>query len=241
VTSRAGSRPDRQRGVFETLLVLDGRPVELGPHMARLRASLGALFGAPVPEGAREALLERCHGLRVGRARLDVAPDGAGVLGAEVRTAPVDPETVFPGISRGTRLVPLTVPGGWGPHKWADRALLEANAPDGGVSLIVDHDGTVLEASRANVFIVEDGAILTPPSDGRILPGVTRARVIELLAAREAIVSLDRLAAADEVFLTGAVRGIEPVTACEGLRVWTQDAVTGAAAAALRRHWEEGT
>jgi para-aminobenzoate synthetase / 4-amino-4-deoxychorismate lyase len=236
-----GSRPDRQRGVFETLLVLDGRPVELGAHMARLRASLGALFGAPIPGGAHEALLERSHGLRVGRARLDVAPTGSGGLEARVRTAPVDPAIVFPGIDRGARLVPLTVPGGWGAHKWADRELLDAHAPEGGVSLIVDHDGTVLEASRANVFIVEDGAILTPPADGRILPGVTRARVIGLLPVREEIVPLERLAAADEVFLTGAVRGIEPVSVCEGARVWTEAAVTGAAAAALRRHWVQGT
>jgi para-aminobenzoate synthetase/4-amino-4-deoxychorismate lyase len=207
--------------------------------MARLRASLGALFGAPVPEGAREALLEAARGLRLGRARLDVAPNGSSALTTAVRTATVDPSIVFP--ERGARLVPLTVPGGWGAHKWADRERLDAHATDEALPLLVDHDGTVLEASRANIFIVEDRAIVTPPADGRILPGVTRARVIELLGAREAIVSLDRLAAADEVFLTGAVRGIEPVSACRATRVWTQSAVTGDAAAALRRHWEEAT
>jgi para-aminobenzoate synthetase/4-amino-4-deoxychorismate lyase len=235
------SRPDQRRGVFETLLVRDGRPVELGAHMARLRASLGALFGEPVPEGAREALLKAARGLRLGRARLDVAPDGARALTAAARGTPVDPSIVFPGPERGARLVPLTVPGGWGAHKWADRELLDAHATDDALPLLVDHDGTVLEASRANIFIVEDGAIVTPPADGRILPGVTRARVVELLGAREAIVSLDRLAEADEVFLTGAVRGIEPVSACQGTRVWAQSTVTGDAAAALRRHWEEAT
>jgi para-aminobenzoate synthetase / 4-amino-4-deoxychorismate lyase len=227
--------------VFETFQVRDGRPVELGAHMARLRASLGALFGAQVPDGAREAVIERSHGLRLGRARLDVAPNGAGALAAEVRAVAVDPAIVFPGIERGARLVPVTVPGGWGAHKWADRELLDAHATDAALPLLVDHDGTVLEASRANVFIVEDGTILTPPADGRILPGVTRARVIELLGAREETISLERLAAADEAFLTGAVRGIEPVASCTGARVWTESAVTGSAAAALRRHWEEGT
>jgi para-aminobenzoate synthetase/4-amino-4-deoxychorismate lyase len=236
-----GSRPDQRRGVFETLLVRDGQPVELGAHMARLRASLGALFGAPVPERAREALLDGARGVRLGRARLDVAPNGSGALSVDVRTAPVDPSIVFPALDRGARVVPLTVPGGWGAHKWADRELLDAHATDDALPLLVDHDGTVLEASRANVFIVEDGAIVTPPTDGRILPGVTRARVIELLGAREAIVSLDRLAEADEVFLTGAVRGIEPVAACQGTRVWTESTVTGDAATALRRHWEEAT
>jgi para-aminobenzoate synthetase / 4-amino-4-deoxychorismate lyase len=234
-----GSRPDRQRGVFETFQVRDGRPVELGAHMARLRASLGALYGAPVPDGARETVIARSRGLRLGRARLDVAPNGSGALAVEVRAAPVDPSIVFPEIDRGARLVPMTVPGGWGAHKWVDRELLDAGATDAVLPLLVDHDGTVLEASRANVFIVEAGTILTPPADGRILPGVTRARVIELLGAREEIVSLDRLADADEAFLTGAVRGIEPVLACERVRVWTGGTVTGGAAAALRRHWEE--
>jgi para-aminobenzoate synthetase/4-amino-4-deoxychorismate lyase len=236
-----GSRPDRQRGVFETFQVRDGRPVELGAHMARLRASLGALYGAQVPDGARDSVIERSRGLRLGRVRLDVAPNGSGGLAAEVHAAPVDPSIVFPELDQGARLAPRTIPGGWGPHKWADRELLDAGATDAALPLLVDHDGTVLEASRANVFIVEAGVIVTPPADGRILPGVTRARVIELLGAREEVVSLDRLAKADEAFLTGAVRGIEPVVACERVRVWTGGTVTSAAAAALRRHWEEAT
>jgi branched-subunit amino acid aminotransferase/4-amino-4-deoxychorismate lyase len=37
-------RPDPQQGVFETLLVLNGRPIELDAHLARLEASLKALF-----------------------------------------------------------------------------------------------------------------------------------------------------------------------------------------------------
>jgi para-aminobenzoate synthetase/4-amino-4-deoxychorismate lyase len=223
--------------VFETFLVRDGRPVELGAHMARLRASLGALFAAPVPAGAHDAVLDRARGIELGRLRLTVAPNGSDVLRLDVRTAAVDPGIVFP--AHGARLVELVVPGGWGAHKWADRELLDAGAAEGSVPLVVDYDGTVLEASRANLFIVEDGRVVTPPCDGRILPGVTRARVIELLGAREEIVSLDRLAEADEVFLSGAVRGIEPVSACEGARVWAVGSLTAAAAAELRRYWEE--
>ena len=41
--------------------------------------------------------------------------------------------------------------------------------------LLVDLDGLVLEASRANVVIREGDRLITPPLDGRILPGVTRA------------------------------------------------------------------
>lgn len=224
--------------MFETFLVLDGRPVELDAHMTRLRASLDAVFGSPLPPRAEEAVLDGARDIAVGRLRLTVAPNGAGVLAVDVRAAPIDPSIVFPAFSSGARLAPLLLPGGWGAHKWADRGPLETAEADGSVPLVVDHDGTVLEASRANVFIVEDGTFVTPPADGRILPGVTRARLIGLLGAREEIVSLDRLTEADEVFLSGSVRGVEPVSACAGTQVWTPGTYTQTSATELRRHWE---
>lgn len=48
------------------------------------------------------------------------------------------------------------------------------------VPLLVDLDGALLEAAWANLLLVTaDGALVTPPLDGRILPGVTRARTLE--------------------------------------------------------------
>ena len=77
------------------------------------------------------------------------------------------------------QLIPRTVPGGVGGHKWIDRRLLESIAHEG-EPLLCDLDAFVLETARANVFCVEpDGRLLTPPADGRILPGVTRDRVLE--------------------------------------------------------------
>jgi len=79
-----------------------------------------------------------------------------------------------------------------------------------------DLDGLVLESWRASVFAVEPGrALVTPPADGRILPGVTRARVVRIALAlgyelRFEPLALERLAAAREIFVTGALGGIEP-------------------------------
>jgi para-aminobenzoate synthetase / 4-amino-4-deoxychorismate lyase len=228
------SRPDQSRGVFETLLVSDGRPVELAAHLARLGRSVRALYGADVPPGAEEAIHDAARGVALGRLRLDAVPTD-GSLATSVRVATVEPETVFP--EAGVRVTPLTVAGGWGAHKWADRGLLDGG--NGSLPLVVDHDRvTVLEASRANVFIVELGRLVTPPADGRILPGVTRARLLALLDVREEIVSLDRLAEADEVFLSGSVRGVEAVSVCGGRRIWTPGPVTRAVGAQLKRHWE---
>jgi uncharacterized protein YaaQ len=95
------------------------------------------------------------------------------------------------------------------PDKWADRALLEptGEAAPGALPLLLDRGDTVLEASRANVFIVRDGGLATPPADGRILPGITRARVIEIagnagVEVREVDLALTDLLGAEEAFLT---------------------------------------
>jgi para-aminobenzoate synthetase/4-amino-4-deoxychorismate lyase len=239
-----GPRPDPARGLFETMLVLDGWPVELGAHLARLGASLRALYGAPLPADARGLVVQIVRGEGPARLRLDVAADDDGALAADVRLAPVDEAILFPPWERGVEFAPFVVPGGIGAHKWADRRLLErldaAAAPR--LSLLLDRDATVLEASRGSVFAVLDGVLVTPAADGRILPGVTRGRVLALAAAlgiptREEVVSFERLRAADEVFLTGGVRGIEPARACDGAPGWTSGPVTARLSRALRQAW----
>jgi para-aminobenzoate synthetase/4-amino-4-deoxychorismate lyase len=73
--------------------------------------------------------------------------------------------------------------------------------------LVVDADGEVLEASWANVFIVEGGRHITPPADGRLLPGIIRARI----GADEEPITLERYEAADAVYLTSGVALVTPV------------------------------
>jgi len=218
-------------------LVRAGRPLELDAHLERLDASLRALFGAGAPAEARELVLDHARGEDLARLRLTVAADDRSTLRAEVAVAPVDPSLVLPGWNRAVELAPLLVGGGIGRHKWADRRLLagaEAElAPR--VPLLVDQDGSVLEASRGNLFLVRDGVLVTPPTDGRILPGVTRWRVLQFAAAldiplREEAIALERLADAAEVFVTGAVRGIEPVRGCDGILFGREGPTTAALA-----------
>jgi len=81
-------------------------------------------------------------------------------------------------------------------------------------SLILTHDGFVGEASGANLFVVQDGVVRTPPPEG-FLDGLTRQTVIgQLLDGRRLEVTrltLDDVYAADEVFLTGTAYEIMPV------------------------------
>lgn len=244
IATALGPRPEPGRGVFETLLVLGGRPVELEAHLQRLAHSLGRLFAAGAPRGARELVLERARAVAHGRLRLTVAPADDGRLVADVAVAPVAEELVFPSWAGALELARVAVPGGLGAHKWADRRLLEraeANCRPA-LPLLVDADGGVLEASRGNLFVVRDGAIATPPADGRILPGVARARILAVadalgLAVGERPVPADELLAADEVFVSGSVRGVEPVRGCDGARHWAEGRLTPRIAAELRRLW----
>jgi para-aminobenzoate synthetase/4-amino-4-deoxychorismate lyase len=198
-------RPDPALGVFETVLVEDGRPVALERHLGRLAASVAELYGAALPAtvlaGAYAAAAEA-----TGRSRMRVLADADGAV--RITVSPAGPPAAGP-----VALEPFTLPGGVGAHKWRDRSLLDALAAlrPGTVPLLVDTDGLVLEAAFANVWIVEDDALITPPADGRMLPGVTRAA---LLAAdddaREEPIDLDRLASADALFLTSSISGRLP-------------------------------
>jgi para-aminobenzoate synthetase component I len=241
--------PDPEKGVFETMLVVNGRPIELDAHLERMAASLEALFGAGTPPGAVEAVLKRARGIGLGRLRLTVSPGSDGGLGAEVTTAAVEPVLVFPSAELAAALRSHIVEGGLGAHKWVDRRLLEvaeAAQPAGSVPLLVDGAGAVLEASRANVFAVRDDTLLTSTANGRILPGIARRRAIEVAAeegieVREEEMGLAVLAQAEEVFLTGSVRGVEPVSSIDGAALVPGGEVSGRIAAALRRRWLSAT
>jgi len=220
---RSSPHADPARGVFETLLVLDGQPIEVDAHLKRLAASVSALFGAELPTEASRSIAEGARQVRRGRLRLTVVPK-AGRIETAVSTAEIDAAEVFPPADRGVALRSFVVKGGLGAHKWADRRLLDrfaTTAGKGAVPLLLDADSEVLEASRANVFAVRDGTLMTPPADGRIVPGIARRRALELARAtgrdvREERLFVDDLLAADEVFLTNSVRGVEPVRSIDG-------------------------
>ena len=219
---------DPAQGVFTTLLVRDGVPLDLDAHVARLDASVRAVFGSTVRAGLDDAVRRRAatlppgaHRLRVDAVPVDPAPVGERPVEARVRltSAPLGPSP------SSWRLAPVVVPGGWGPHKWADRAALD---PPAGVDdvLVLDDDGSVLEAGRASLLVVLDDGVHTPALDGRLLPGTQRARVVDALLAAGIPVHQRRLttadlAAASEVLVVNALRGVVPVHAVDGVGTWS--------------------
>ena len=100
----------------------------------------------------------------------------------------------------------------------------------------------MLEAAWGNVLVVEGDRLTTPPADGRILPGVTRAAVLAGaaaagLAAREAPLTLRRLADADAILVSSSLVGAVPA-ALEG---GSADAGAFALAAEVARNVRQRT
>ena len=219
------ARPDPVAGVLETIRVRDGVAIALEAHLARLTDAAAALYDVVLPD-ALAALVRHTALEQGGPCRLRVLLDPTGEIGLQVAPLPAPGD--------GTqRLLASVVPGGLGDRKWRDRQLIDAlddrAAEVGAVPLLVDLDGGVLETTRANVLIWIDGTLVTPPLDGRILPGVTRARALasarELgIPVAERPLELAELGVADAVLTTGALRGLEPVTALADRPVPAPDA-----------------
>jgi para-aminobenzoate synthetase/4-amino-4-deoxychorismate lyase len=231
-------RPDPRAGVFETLLIAAGRPLALPAHLARLAHSVNVLYGRALGPCLGDELREAARGLDRARLRVDVVPR-VGDLQTQIKVTELARRRV------PVRLRPTSLPGGLGPNKWIDRRLLDALGYSDAEPLLCDLDGFVLESARASVFMVDArSTVLTPPPDGRILPGITATRVVALarqlgFAARAEPIDLARLTHASEVFVTGALGGVEPAQLVtdgggSGQRA-APGAVTAQLAAALRR------
>jgi para-aminobenzoate synthetase/4-amino-4-deoxychorismate lyase len=183
---------------------------------------VSALYDEAVPEDLHARVLAAAAAAPVQRLRVSATPAApephsaaapGGFALVEIAAEPLAAEPAPEPVT----LAPAVLPGGLGAHKWRDRRLLDELAERlDAVPLLLDLDGDVLEAAYANLFIVEGTHLITPPLDGRQLPGTVRARVLALHPASEERLSLDRVAAADELLLASSVRGIHPARLSDG-------------------------
>lgn len=226
-------------GVFETIAVRDGKPELLDRHLARLRDGAGRLgFEAPDRDTLeREALEIAKQGERAvlkiivtrgGGGRGYAPPDyasparvmlltpwrcrpeadyrnGARVRWCETRLA-VNP--LLAGIKHLNRLEQVLARAEW-------------DDPDTAEGLMRDALGRVVEGTASNLFLVENGRLLTPDLSDCGVAGITRARVMELAeAAGMGVATADvepgRVEDADELFLTSSLLGILPVGSLGG-------------------------
>ena len=100
------------------------------------------------------------------------------------------------------------------------RMLAEAKSKGFTNAIVADALGNVAETATANIFAVRDGVVFTPVPNGTFLAGITRARHIDNLRKDgvevvEGIMTYQDFHDADEVFLSGNMTKVTPVTALE--------------------------
>ena len=103
-------------------------------------------------------------------------------------------------------------------------AVMEAIRAGYDEAILLTADGYVADGSGENVFVVKDGTLTTPPLSTSILPGITRASVIEIARdlgydVQEANLIRTDLGLADEVFMTGTAAEVTPVRSVDDVEI----------------------
>jgi branched-chain amino acid aminotransferase len=230
-------------GVYETLRTYGGRPFHLGRHLDRLRQSAQRLDVAlPLADtelaGRLDALLARAANeesyirIIVSRGEGDISYRFDRIKGPTVVMV-VKPYEPLPArlYDEGCAVIVSSLRRN---HRLAldpsmkscnlinnILAMKEAQAKGAVEPILLNHEGDVAEGAGSNVFIVKDGGLRTPPLDAGILPGVTRALVLEQarglgLRAREETLRVADLMEADEAFITSTLKELVPVRTVDG-------------------------
>ena len=218
-------------GVFETIKVVNGVPFALTRHLVRLgRSAAGLGLAAPDLDEIRAgamAAIDASDKLELARMRITVT-GGIAPLGSERGGSPVTAIVALGAAKAPTPTVDVvTVPWPRNEHGALSglkttsygenvRALAYAVEHGGSEAIFPNTAGELCEGTGSNVFIVSEGRLITPPLSGGCLAGVTRALVIEWAGASEQDVPLSALADADEAFLTGTTRDVQPIRAVDG-------------------------
>lgn len=218
-------------GIFETIKVTDGQPFALSRHLARLARSAAGL-GLPEPDlghirAGALAVIEASPRLPLARMRITVTA-GISPLGSERGTSALSAivalaEQKAPAEANDVVVVPwarnehgaLT---GLKTTSYAEnvRALSYAAEHGGAEAIFANTAGNLCEGTGTNVFVVTGGRLITPPLSAGCLAGVTRVLVLEWTGAAEEDLPISALANADEAFLTGTTRDVQPIRRVNG-------------------------
>lgn len=127
---------------------------------------------------------------------------------------------------------------------YANSALARIEALKSGYdeAILLNIDGKVAESSAENLFIVNDGSLITPPTTAGALQGVTRDSVLEIakqndIKCQVADITRDELYTAEEVFLTGTAAGIKSIIEIDKRTIG--DGKPGIVTKELQRMYEE--
>jgi D-alanine transaminase len=231
-------------GVYEVVYRHRGLLVDAELHLARLQRSLGALrIAAPVGPLALLAILDEvaarnrlASGLLYMQITRGVAPRNHAFPPAGTRPSLVVTmrrTKPFPADLAMWSGAAITMPDErWSrcdiksisllPNILAKQAAREKGAAE---AILVGADGMVTEGASTSVWIVDaQGVLRTRALSDRILPGCTRAALIEELLGTDINLedrpfSLAELRAAQEIFLTSASSFVKPIVTLDGAQI----------------------
>lgn len=245
-------------GVYEITAVLGGRMIDFRPHLDRLRSSLGKLeMTLEMDDAAVKAL----HHALIERNRLE-----NGIVYIQVTRGVAERDFAYPqdavptviGFTQtrdyaGDRNAVTGVPVITTPDlRWARRdiksiALLpqamgkQEARKHGAFEAWMVEDGYVTEGTSSSAFIVDsDGVIVTRALGQKILPGLTRSRLLSLIESEgmrvdQRAFTVEEALAAREAFLTSASSFVLPVVRIDGQPV--ADGAPGPVARRLRERY----
>jgi branched-chain amino acid aminotransferase len=227
-------------GLFETMRAESGRVRRLAAHLARLHQGIATL-GLPIPLGddgiadalaatlAANALSDRAAALRLTLTR---GPGPRGLLPPESAQPTLMIAAFSMPAPRGPAHAMLVTSVRRNEHSPTSRlktlayldqilALREARSAGADEAILRCTAGRLACASAANLFLVVDGRVLTPPIDDGALPGVTRERLLEIapatrIAAMASPLPVEALREASEAFVTSSLAGIRPIGTLAG-------------------------
>ena len=234
-------------GVYETLRTYQRRPFLIDRHLARFRASADQLaLPMPLDDAAWVLRIDETMAALAGDGDVTIRlllTRGIGDFSYDPTACPsptaviiVRPLAEVPAdqVREGIAIVVASVirnpPAALNPRIKSNNllnnilAMQEAIRADAGEALLLNDRGELAECAQSNIFVVRDGAALTPPLDAGLLEGVTRNFVFEVgdaagVPVREAVLRRDDLAAADELFITSTTREVLGVTRVDGAAV----------------------
>ncbi len=225
--------------VFDGARFFDGLTPDLEPHCARVNRSASALMLTPTvsveemvdivkeglklfPKDAAVYIRPMYWGINGDPTAIIPAPDETG-FAVCLEEIPMAPATASATLTRTRFRRPVledaVVNAKAGClYPTNARMLAEARSKGFANALVADAMGNVAETATANIFMVKDGEIFTPVANGTFLAGITRARHISNLTAdgtkvHETVLTFEDFHEADEVFMSGNMSKVTPVTA----------------------------
>jgi branched-chain amino acid aminotransferase len=130
-------------------------------------------------------------------------------------------------VSSWTRMAPNTLPAmAKSAANYMNSQLIRMEAIVNGYveGLALDVQGNVSEGSGENIFVVQNGALVTPPLCNSVLPGITRDTVITIardleIPIREMVIPREMLYIADEVFFVGTATEVTPIRSIDKIKI----------------------